>query len=93
MNAGDLGGNASERPSAGAARLRVPGLELTGRAAQPEKDAMFLRFLRRRREDLILEQPSETRHSRQRAARQAFQEMPAMKHVFVRRALAWSRGV
>lgn len=87
VNAWSFSRQASEWAAARAARFRVPRFELAGRPAEPQESAMLLRFLRRRREDWIFEQPRETRHARERPTGQAFQEKPAMKPMLVHWAL------
>src|SRR5262245_38928328 len=54
---------------------------------------MFLRLLRFRGENRIAEQTRETRHGRQRAARQSLEEKPAMQPMLVRAAYAGGYGL
>ena len=91
MDAGDLRGNAPKRSAGGPAGLGIPGLELARRAAQPEEDAVLLRFLRFLRENAIVKKPRETRDAGQGAAGQSFQEQPAMQPVLIGAAVAGKR--
>src|SRR5262245_47063901 len=92
MNARDFGGDAAERTAAGSAGFGIPRFELTWGTAQPQQDAMLLRFFRFGSEDRIVKQTGETRHGRQRAASKAFQKQTTVQHMISRRAGAWRNG-
>ena len=56
MDAGNRRRNAAERSAGRPPRLRIPGLKLTRRTAEPEQDDFLLRALRRLREERIGEE-------------------------------------
>src|SRR5262249_22724995 len=77
VDARQLRGDAAEGTARRAARLGVPGLELAGRAAEPEKDAVLLLARRLRRKGRHGEETAEAENA-ERSLHRPFQEEPAM---------------